>query len=197
MDLYSHTHKFFKADKRTDDYARQVEVGERRIRTAADMDELDQKVYGGKRVSREDIREAARVVADEDSDEAGKSYDDEEDVEEDDDEEMEEEVEDDDESEEASEGDLLPKKRTKEAVSEDDNEDEEGGLDAALRRLKEEEAEAQDVQRERASTEVEKGKSVRVQKKVFDQFLHQRILMQKLVTSANRLPTGPVLKAFS
>jgi protein AATF/BFR2 len=81
-------------------------------------------------------------------------------------------------------------------VSEDD-EDEEGGLDAALRRLKEEEAEAQDVQRERASTEVEKGKSVRVQKKVFDQFLHQRILMQKLVTSANRLPTGPVLKAFS
>jgi hypothetical protein len=28
------------------------------------------------------------------------------------------------------------------------------------------------VQRERASTEVEKGKSVRVQKKVFDQFLH-------------------------
>lgn len=189
MDLYSHTHKFFKPDKRTDDYARQVEVGERRIRTAADMDELDQKVYGGKRVSREDIREAARVVADDDSDE--------EDVEADDDEEMEEEVEDDDESEEASEGDLLPKKRTKEAVSEDDDEDEEGGLDAALRRLKEEEAEAQDVQRERASTEVEKGKSVRVQKKVFDQFLHQRILMQKLVTSANRLPTGPVLKAFS
>jgi protein AATF/BFR2 len=94
---------------------------------------------------------------------------------------------------------VLPKKRAKEAaaaVSEDD-EDEEGGLDAALRRLKEEEAEAQDVQRERASTEVEKGKSVRVQKKVFDQFLHQRILMQKLVTSANRLPTGPVLKAFS
>jgi protein AATF/BFR2 len=200
VDLYSHTHKFFKADKRTDDYARQVEVGERRIRTAADMDELDQKVYGGKRVSREDISRAA-VVADEDSgsDEAGESYDDEEDME-DDDEEMEEESmeEDEDESEEGLP--KVPKKLEKEAaaaVSEDDEEDEEGGLDAALRRLKEEEAEAQDVQRERASTEVEKGKSVRVQKKVFDQFLHQRILMQKLVTSANRLPTGPVLKAFS
>ena len=101
MDLYSHTHKFFKPDKRTDDYARQVEVGERRIRTAADMDELDQKVYGGKRVSREDIM-AAKVVADEDSEEAGESYDDEEEME-DDDEEMEEE---DDESEEASEEDL-------------------------------------------------------------------------------------------
>jgi hypothetical protein len=53
------------------------------------------------------------------------------------------------------------------------------------------------VQRERASTEVEKGKSVRVQKKIFDQFLHQRILMQKLLTGANRLPKGEVLKGFS
>jgi len=93
VDLYSHTHKFFKPDKRTDDYARQVEVGERRIRTAADMDELDQKVYGGKRVSREDIRAAAKVVADEDddSDEEVESFYDEEEVEdENDDEEMEE-----------------------------------------------------------------------------------------------------------
>ena len=80
MDLYSHTHKFFKPDKRTDDYARQVEVGERRIRTAADMDELDQKVYGGKRVSREDIRVAVVADEDSDSDEAGESYDYEEDV---------------------------------------------------------------------------------------------------------------------
>jgi len=87
VDLYSHTHKFFKPNKHTDDYAKQVEVGERRIRTATDMDELDQKVYGGKRVSREDM--AAKVVAD-DSDEEVESYDDEEDMEDEDyDEEME------------------------------------------------------------------------------------------------------------
>ena len=92
MDLYSHTHKFFKPNKHTDDYAKQVEVGERRIRTAAaDMDELDQKVYGGKRVSREDMAAKVLVAADDsDSDEEAESYDDEEDREdEDDDEEME------------------------------------------------------------------------------------------------------------
>ena len=94
MDLYSHTHKFFKPNKHTDDYAKQVEVGERRIRTAApDMDELDQKVYGGKRVSREDMAAKVLVVADDDSDEDEEveSYDDEEDREDegDDEEEME------------------------------------------------------------------------------------------------------------
>lgn len=35
------------------------------------------------------------------------------------------------------------------------------------------------------------------QKKVFDTMLHQRILMQKLVTSASRLPTDPLLAAFA
>jgi hypothetical protein len=50
----------------------------------------------------------------------------------------------------------------------------------------------------RASSEVEKGKSVRVQKKVFDQLLHQRILMQKLLQSANRLPqSAGTLRGFS
>jgi hypothetical protein len=67
------------------------------------MDELDQKVYGGKRVSREDM--AANVLAvasdDSDSDEEVESYDDEEDREdEDDEEEMEgESIEDDEEIE--------------------------------------------------------------------------------------------------
>ena len=53
------------------------------------MDELDQKVYGGKKVSREDM--AAKGVADDEgSDEEVESYDDEENMEdEDDDEEME------------------------------------------------------------------------------------------------------------
>ena len=50
---------------------------------------------------------------------------------------------------------------------------------------------------ERAATEVEKGKSVRIQKKIFDQFLHQRILMQKVLTGVNRLPSKQsVLQGF-
>jgi hypothetical protein len=57
VDIYNHTHKFFKASKKTDEYAKTVEVGERRIRPAINMDDLDldQKIYGGKRVSRENM----------------------------------------------------------------------------------------------------------------------------------------------
>ena len=52
VDLYNHTAKFFKPNKKTDDYAKQIEVGERRIRSLeGPLEELDQKVYGGKRVS--------------------------------------------------------------------------------------------------------------------------------------------------
>lgn len=35
------------------------------------------------------------------------------------------------------------------------------------------------------------------QKKVFDTILHQRILMQKLVNNAGKLPSNPLLAAFS
>jgi len=58
VDLYnSHTAKFFKANKKTDSYADQIEVGQRRIRQniADDEDLLDQKVYGGKKITRKDL----------------------------------------------------------------------------------------------------------------------------------------------
>ena len=57
MDIYNHTTKFFKPNKKTDSYAATVEVGERRIRPAVigEEDELDQRVYGGKRVSRQEM----------------------------------------------------------------------------------------------------------------------------------------------
>lgn len=58
----------------------------------------------------------------------------------------------------------------------------------ALKQLKEEENHENEYNKVRITSEVEKGKSVRVQKKILDQFLHQRILMQKLLTNANRLP---------
>jgi hypothetical protein len=48
--------------------------------------------------------------------------------------------------------------------------------------LKKDEEQESKYQQERVSSEIEKAKSIRVQKRVFDQFLHQRILMQKLIT---------------
>jgi hypothetical protein len=38
---------------------------------------------------------------------------------------------------------------------------------------------------------------VRIQKKIFDQFLHQRILMQKLLLGANCLPRVETLRLFT
>ena len=56
VDIYSHTSKFFKADKLTDSYANTIEIGERKIRPAGiDESELEQAVYGGKKVSRKDL----------------------------------------------------------------------------------------------------------------------------------------------
>jgi hypothetical protein len=51
-----------------------------------------------------------------------------------------------------------------------------------LKMLKKDEEQESKYQQERVSSEIEKAKSIRVQKRVFDQFLHQRILMQKLIT---------------
>ena len=73
-------------------------MGERRIRTAEPLEELDQKVYGGKRVSREDMLRK-EVVSEEDYE------DDEEDMEDDMDDEEEMEDEDDEDIESESEKD--------------------------------------------------------------------------------------------
>lgn len=70
-------------------------------------------------------------------------------------------------------------------------------LDRALKQLKEDEKNESEFYQTRVSSEVEKGKSVRVQKKVFDQLLHQRILMQKLLQTANRVPAAASLSKFS
>lgn len=77
--------------------------------------------------------------------------------------------------------------------------DEEDGddLDRALKQLKEDEKNESEFYQTRVSSEVEKGKSVRVQKKVFDQLLHQRILMQKLLQAANRVPAAASLSKFT
>lgn len=47
------------------------------------------------------------------------------------------------------------------------------------------------------SSELQKAKSVQTQKKLFDQFLHQRILMQKMLQYANKLPAKEVLDKFT
>lgn len=82
----------------------------------------------------------------------------------------------------------------------DSAEEEEDGddIDKALKQLKEEEQNESKYYQSRLSSEVEKGKSVRVQRKVFDQLLHQRILMQKLLQAANRMPqSATTVRAFT
>lgn len=54
VDIYNHTKQFFKKDEGGDDYAQNVEIGERKIK--GDLtDELDMLVYGGKKVTRKDL----------------------------------------------------------------------------------------------------------------------------------------------
>ena len=88
VDLYNnHTAKFFKANKKTDSYADQIEIGERRIRPniADDEDLMDQKVYGGKKVSRKELQkkveeseEDSEEIDDDDDESMEGEYDDEE-----------------------------------------------------------------------------------------------------------------------
>jgi len=110
----------------------------------------------------------------------------------DEDEEME--VDDESEIEDDLPAQKLPKKRLQ---SSDDDEDNGEDIDKALKQLKQDEVQESKYQEERVSSEIEKAKSIRVQKKIFDQFLHQRILMQRLVTGANRMPSNGVIKAFA
>lgn len=184
VDLYNHTQKFFKADKKTDAYADQIEVGERRLRQGLEEMELDEKIYGGKKISRKELLNAAE------SEEESEDEDD------DDDEDMEddmEEMEDESEIEDDMESEGSEKPKAKQGHEDGEEED----LDLALKQLKDEEKDETNFIQQRVTSEVEKGKSVRIQKKVFDQFLHQRILMQKLLQTANRLPSNPALiKAY-
>ena len=107
-------------------------------------------------------------------------------------------MEEDDESE--IEDDLPPQKLPKNRLQSSDNDDDDDNgedIDKALKQLKQDEVQESKYQEERVSSEIEKAKSIRVQKKIFDQFLHQRILMQRLVTGANRMPSNGVIKAFA
>jgi hypothetical protein len=106
VDIYGHTHKFFKADKKTDGYTASVEVGERRIRDG--VEELDQRVYGGQKVSRKDLFKGLPADIDSDDIEDLEDEDEDEEVEgeDDDDEEgVESDIEEEDDGEDLSEGD--------------------------------------------------------------------------------------------
>ena len=177
LDVYGHTHKYFKADKKTDSYADQVEVGTRRLRTG--IDDMDAHVYGGKAVSRAALVQHSSYGSEEDDD---IDYNDDEEAGED------------GSAEEGSsvEQEGSPVEEEGSSPVEEQSGDE---LDAALRQLKAEEREEAAYVQERVVSEVDKGKAVRLQKRLFDQFLHQRILMQKLLTTANRLPAN--LDAFT
>lgn len=51
VDIYNHTNQFFKSTE-TDQYADNVEIGERKIKGDIDLDDL---IYGGKKISRKDL----------------------------------------------------------------------------------------------------------------------------------------------
>lgn len=54
FDIYNHTKQFYKSTEAAKDYDKQVEVGERKIRGDPLMmvNELDELVYGGQKVTR-------------------------------------------------------------------------------------------------------------------------------------------------
>ena len=68
-------------------------------------------------------------------------------------------------------------------------------LELALTQLKVNDDQKELTQRLMAS-DIEKGNAVKVQKKVFEQMLHQRILMQKMMRFTNRMPVGEILERF-
>lgn len=57
VDVYNHTKQFYKSTNAAKDYDAEVEVGERKIKgdPSMMMSELDQLVYGGKKVNRADL----------------------------------------------------------------------------------------------------------------------------------------------
>lgn len=89
-DIYDHTKHFFKKDSEGEVFASTIEIGQRKIK--GDMLDLDELVYGGKKVTREDLNKE-ESDEDEGSDEVVEMDDDEEDDMEDDDEELEDEEE--------------------------------------------------------------------------------------------------------
>jgi hypothetical protein len=66
----------------------------------------------------------------------------------------------------------------------------------ALKLLKQEEKKQAGQGEQRIMSEVEKAKSVRNQKKLNDLLFEQRILMQKMVSGARRLPQGGMVSQF-
>ena len=131
----NHTAKFFKANKKTDSYAEQIEVGERRFRPniADDEDLMDQKVYGGKKISRKDLLKAA-VDSESEEDESMDDGNEESEQEEDDDESGEVL---DDESEIEDDIPQQPSKKSKRPTAQiEDNDNDEDNIDMALSQLK-------------------------------------------------------------
>ena len=88
------------------------------------------------------------------------------------------------EKEEDEQENLLNKKDLQNMSIDEEDED----IDMALKQLKAEEANEGEVVKERQVSDIEKGQAVGVQKKVYDNFLHQRILMQKMLSGSNKLP---------
>lgn len=72
----------------------------------------------------------------------------------------------------------------------------ESEIDAVLDKIEADKGLDKQQEEKRHFHDFQKASAVVTQKKVFDTMLHQRILMQKLLTTASRLPSNPNLQAF-
>ena len=138
VDLYNnHTAKFFKANKKTDSYADQIEIGERRIRPNIADDEDLQKVYGGMKVSRKELQKKVEEVSEDEygEDESMEGeYDDEESAEQSDDDEHI--LDDESEIEDDLPADTKKHKGRQQVQDSEGENDEEDNIDMALSQLK-------------------------------------------------------------
>eukprot|EP00347_Sterkiella_histriomuscorum_P006693 403351797 len=220
-DLYNHSKQFYKSTEAAKDYDHQVEIGERKIKgdPAMMMNDLDHLVYGGKKTSRAKMQQAEDDDSEDDNNDMDIDEDEDEDIDSDEygqdvnsDDVGEEQEDDDDSNVEESEVDeddddieeqIVTKASTKKQqipaknkqTPQIQNQDQDN-LDMALNQLKQEEKEDSKYIQKRMSSDIQKAKSVKTQKKIFDQFLHQRILMQKLLQHGNMLPTADMLELF-
>ena len=193
VDIYSHA-KIFQTTQQDD---LNVEVGIRKIKGTIDDEQFNNKVYSAKKVSRKQLQQSLEQESESDKSESeseesdfkyGKEVNEDDEVSDNDLEK------DDDEIITSSlklAGNGKQSAKNKVVANEGDEE-----VELALEQLKREEIEESKYTQKRFSSDVQKAKSVKTQKKVFDIFLHQRILLQKVLSQSNKLPSEANFQSF-
>ena len=193
VDIYSHA-KIFQTTQQDD---LNVEVGIRKIKGSIDDEQFNNKVYSAKKVSRQQLQQSLEQESESDKSESeseesdfkyGKEVNEDDEVSDND-------LEKDDDEIITSSLKLAGtgKQSAKKKVVANEGDEE---VELALEQLKREEIEESKYTQKRFSSDVQKAKSVKTQKKVFDIFLHQRILLQKVLSQSNKLPSEANFQSF-